>query len=145
MSSRGGSPTSPKHQLLFPTSLPLRTSDLCSSSLVIEVGIEIFNATNCPKIKKVDSKTGKVKFYPKHRKLITNCSHWNQEYYAKGMCKNCYHNKGQKSKKAFMCPHSSKSHYARGLCKNCYLYHYHQNKKSSECEKLAELSKKPSE
>lgn len=97
------------------------------------------------KFKKVDSKTGKVKFYPKHRKLITNCNHRNEEYYAKGMCKNCYHNKGQKSKKAFMCPHSSKSHYARGLCKNCYLYHYHQNKKSSEFDKLAEFAKKSSE
>ena len=31
----------------------------------------------------------------KHRKKIINCSHVTEEYYAKGMCKNCYHNKGR--------------------------------------------------
>lgn len=66
-------------------------------------------------IRRVDKKTGKTKCLTKHRKLIINCSHIHEEYYAKGMCKNCYHNKGQKSKKASKCPHTSKSHYARGL------------------------------
>lgn len=37
----------------------------------------------------------------RHRKVITECPHVDQEYYAKGMCRNCYHNKGQRTKKAF--------------------------------------------
>lgn len=36
----------------------------------------------------------------RHRKVITECPHVDQEYYAKGMCRNCYHNKGQRTKKA---------------------------------------------
>lgn len=31
----------------------------------------------------------------KHRKLITMCEHVDGDYYAGGMCKNCYHSKGR--------------------------------------------------
>lgn len=80
-------------------------------------------------IRKIDRKTNKSILLTKHRKKITKCSHVELEYYAKGMCKNCYHNKGTKSKKAFKCVHHQRDHYAKGLCKNCYLHFFHIKKK----------------
>ena len=80
-------------------------------------------------IRKFDRKTNKSVLLTKHRKKITKCPHNGLEYYAKGMCKNCYHNKGTKSKKAFKCIHHERDHYAKGLCKNCYLHFFHIKKK----------------
>lgn len=80
-------------------------------------------------IRKVDRRTNKSVLLTKHRKKITKCPHVELEYYAKGMCKNCYHNKGTKSKKAFKCTHVDRDHYAKGLCKNCYLHFFHIKKK----------------
>ena len=61
----------------------------------------------------------------RHRKVITEWPHTDQEYYAKGMCRNCYHNKGQRSKKAYKWVHNDRDHYAKGLCKSCYLHFFH--------------------
>ena len=81
-------------------------------------------------VRRVDRKTNKSTLLTKHRKRITKCPHKTQEYYAKGMCKNCYHNKGSRSKKASKCEHTERDHYAKGLCKNCYLHFFHIKKKN---------------
>lgn len=73
----------------------------------------------------------------RHRNLISKCEHVDEEYYAKGMCKNCYHNKGERSKFATKCGHTDRFHYARGLCKGCYLSKYHKNKKTKALEASA--------
>lgn len=88
-------------------------------------------------IRKIDRKTKKSKLLTKHRKKITKCQHKNLEYYAKGMCKNCYHNKGKRSKKASKCDHSDRDHYAKGLCKNCYLHFFHIKKKARKAGELS--------
>lgn len=72
-------------------------------------------------------------------------------YYANGMCKNCYHTKGR-TKKAHKCPHSDRPLYAKGICKNCYLSVYHKSKREvkrkikqelkAEAKRKAELAKK---
>ena len=79
-------------------------------------------------IKRVDRNTNKEYFLTKHRKVISKCKHTRLEYYANGMCKNCYH-KGGRKKKATGCPHQDKLHYAKGMCKNCYLHRYHKTKR----------------
>ena len=60
----------------------------------------------------------------KHRKEITKCEHVTEQYYASGMCKNCYHSKGR-NKMAERCEHKDRKLYARGVCKACYLRDYH--------------------
>ena len=60
--------------------------------------------------------------------MVKNCPHKNAKYYAKGMCKNCYHQKGR-AKKAHACQHTDSLLYAKGLCKRCYLSTYHRSKK----------------
>ena len=88
-------------------------------------------------IRKIDRKTNKSKLLTKHRKTITKCAHKSLEYYAKGMCKNCYHNKGKRSKKATKCAHLNRDHYAKGLCKNCYLHFFHIKKKQRKASALS--------
>lgn len=66
-----------------------------------------------------------------HKHEITKCTHSGQEYYANGMCKNCYHAKGR-TKKATKCPHSDRPLYAKGICKNCYLSTYHKDKRQEK-------------
>jgi hypothetical protein len=79
---------------------------------------------------KKHSECPKSKTIHKHRKHIFKCGHHNEEYYANGMCKNCYHAKGR-TKMAFACSHTDRTLYAKGLCKNCYLSIYHKSKKST--------------
>mmetsp|Transcript_2964 Transcript_2964/g.2444 ORF Transcript_2964/g.2444 Transcript_2964/m.2444 type:complete len:182 (+) Transcript_2964:152-697(+) len=92
------------------------SKDLLPSSL-------IFN------IRRYSKRQKKFVLLTRHRKLITKCEHTDQEYYAKGMCKKCYHNKGERSKYATTCGHTDKFHYAKGLCKGCYLTEYHKERK----------------
>jgi hypothetical protein len=66
-----------------------------------------------------------------HKHHITKCTHSAQEYYANGMCKNCYHAKGR-TKKATKCPHYDRPLYAKGICKNCYLSTYHKGKRQEK-------------
>lgn len=80
-------------------------------------------------IRRYNKKQKKYILLTRHRKLITKCKHVDDEYYAKGMCKKCYHNKGERSKYAYSCGHNEDFHYARGLCKKCYLTEYHINRK----------------
>jgi len=47
------------------------------------------------------------------KKVITNCEHVDREFYARGMCKNCYHKKGR-TKKAECCP--DRMLYSKNLC-----------------------------
>jgi hypothetical protein len=63
----------------------------------------------------------------KHRKEITKCPHKEQDYYASGMCRNCYHSKGR-NKTATLCEHTDRKLYAKGVCKACYLRDYHEAK-----------------
>lgn len=65
---------------------------------------------------------------PRHRNEISKCTHAAQQYYANGMCKNCYHAKGR-TKKAQECTHHDRPLYAKGVCKNCYLSIYHKDKR----------------
>jgi hypothetical protein len=83
-------------------------------------------------IRRINRKTGKYTSLTKHRKTITKCEHVEAEYYAKGMCKKCYHNKGERTKFATKCEHLDKFHYAKGMCKACYLVKYHK-KRSNKC------------
>ena len=55
----------------------------------------------------------------KRNQTNTNCPHFGEKHYAKGMCTNCYH-KGGRDKKPWLCDHTDKFHYARGYCQNCY-------------------------
>ena len=57
---------------------------------------------------------------PKQKRKVTLCEHTHEEYYSKGLCKNCYHRKGR-VKLASLCPHPQRKLYARGVCKGCYL------------------------
>jgi hypothetical protein len=80
-----------------------------------------------PKKRGPKSKRVKAKTIVKHRRAITACPHVTLDYYASGMCRNCYHSKGR-MKLASQCEHKDKKLYAKGLCKACYLRDYHQNK-----------------
>ena len=81
-------------------------------------------------IRRYNRKEKKFVVLTRHRKIITKCKHRTAEYYAKGMCKKCYHNKGERSKFATVCGHTDQFHYAKGLCKVCYLTDYHKDRKS---------------
>lgn len=77
------------------------------------------------------------------KREITKCSHVERVFYAKGMCKNCYHAMGRE-KKTDACPHVDRPKYAHGVCKNCYLSKYHrerraQRKLAAQMEKKKEL------
>ena len=85
-------------------------------------------------IRRYSKKHNKFILLTRHRKLITKCAHVDEEYYAKGMCKKCYHNKGERGKYATKCGHEDKYHYARGLCKGCYLFEYHKDRKTKLSE-----------
>lgn len=63
------------------------------------------------------------------RKEITSCDHTDREFYAKGMCKNCYHKWGR-NKPATCC--ASKKMYAKGLCQNCYMKQYGKVKRIND-------------
>ena len=68
----------------------------------------------------------------KKRKQVTACPHVDAEYYAKGMCRNCYHSQGRQ-KQAASCPHGGERKlYAKGMCKACYLRQYNKQKKDQE-------------
>jgi hypothetical protein len=56
------------------------------------------------------------------------------------MCKNCYHNKGKRSKKASKWEHTDRDHYAKGLCKNCYLHYFHIKKKQRKASDSCTVS-----
>ena len=71
------------------------------------------------RIWRVNRKTGKQILISRQTRVIMNCPHKESKYYAKGMCRSCYHNYGR-SKKAYLCPHTDSLHYAKGLCKKCY-------------------------
>ena len=60
------------------------------------------------------------------KKVVTNCEHSDRDFYAKGMCKNCYHKQGR-TKLAICCP--DKKLYAKKLCQNCYMKHYGKEKR----------------
>jgi hypothetical protein len=90
-------------------------------------------------VRKINKMTKTSKLITRHRKKITMCAHKKQEYYAKGMCKNCYHNKGKRSKKATKCDHQDRDHYAKGLCKNCYLHFFHIKKKERQAQECNQL------
>ena len=80
----------------------------------------------------------------KHRKTITKCEHVNDQYYASGMCKNCYHSKGR-MKLATKCEHTDRKLYARGVCKACYLREYHNRLRSNDDAKATSSQKPPAE
>lgn len=86
---------------------------------------DVFEDKMVFKIVRIDRKTKKEYVLTKSRRFITRCSHIKSKYYAKGMCKNCYHHSGR-LKKATLCIHTDRVHYAKGLCKRCYLTTYHQ-------------------
>ena len=65
----------------------------------------------------------------KDKKIITACPHTDMNFYAKGMCKNCYHKKGR-DKLADKCPHIDSANYAHGVCKRCYLSEYHRQRRA---------------
>jgi len=81
-------------------------------------------------IRRYSKKNKKYVLLTKHRKVVTKCVHTNSEYYAKGMCKKCYHNKGERGKYAKVCGHTNLYHYALGLWKGWYLTKYHKERKS---------------
>ena len=57
---------------------------------------------------------------------VTKCPHTDQKYYAKGMCKNCYHHFGRPFL-ATGCEHTTRMNFAKKMCIACY----HKNKKKS--------------
>lgn len=58
---------------------------------------------------------------------MVRCPHRDRQYYAKGMCVNCYHKMGR-TKKAWACEHPTRAHYSKGLCKYCYLANYYKKR-----------------
>ena len=77
------------------------------------------------KITRFNKLTRKEKVITKTKRIISKCPHTSSKYYAKGMCKKCYHSYGRE-KKAFVCGHLDKPLYAKGYCKQCYLAKYKQ-------------------
>jgi len=75
------------------------------------------------KITRINRTTHKEKVITKTKRIISKCPHTSLKYYAKGMCKKCYHSFGRE-KKAYVCGHSNKPLYAKGFCKQCYLSKY---------------------
>lgn len=104
--------------------LETKAGDTPSSPVAAKPSSLVFN------IRRYNKKQKKFILLTRHRKLITKCEHTSEEYYAKGMCKKCYHNKGERSKFATTCGHTDKFHYAKGLCKGCYLTDYHRERKT---------------
>lgn len=47
------------------------------------------------KITRVNKVTQKENLLTKNKRIISRCPHTSQKYYAKGMCKKCYHNFGR--------------------------------------------------
>ena len=66
------------------------------------------------------------------------CPHVDAEYYANGMCHNCYHQLGRTQKPA-TCDHTGRPMYSKGLCKNCYLSTYHKSKRQIKREEKRRL------
>ena len=66
------------------------------------------------KITRYNRVTRKEKLITKNRRIISKCQHTSLKYYAKGMCKKCYHNFGRE-KKAFVCGHNDRPLYAKGF------------------------------
>ena len=77
-------------------------------------------------VTRINRKTSKVTKRFKQRHIISHCEHIHVKYYAKGMCKKCYFNKGQTKKLATKWIHLTRNHYACGMCKLCYLKEYHK-------------------
>ena len=86
------------------------------------------------KITRINRSTQKEKIITKSRRIITNCPHTSMKYYAKGMCKKCYHNHGRE-KKATECEHTDKPLYARGHCKQWYLSKYKEKNQTDKRNK----------
>ena len=61
----------------------------------------------------------KVKYSKNFKLEIIQCIHTDRKYHALGMCKNCYHNRGRRTK-ATACKHKNRSNYSFGLCNSCY-------------------------
>ena len=72
------------------------------------------------------AKSGQNSSSQRKKKVVTNCEHSERDFYAKGMCKNCYHKQGR-TKLASCCP--DKKLYAKKLCQNCYMKHYGKEKR----------------
>lgn len=84
------------------------------------------------KVTRVDRLTMKEKkCMTNARRIITKCPHTSAKYYAKGMCKKCYHTFGR-DKKATVCGHTDKPLYAKGYWKKCYLSKYKQETNSKK-------------
>lgn len=94
--------------------------------------------TRRPRDRKESRKQPNMQPLQKKSQEITNCIHTNAMFYAKGMCKNCYHLKGRE-KRAYACPHSDRVSYAKGICKNCYLAAYHKERRAKKKEASAGL------
>lgn len=75
------------------------------------------------KITRYNKSTQKEKIISKNRRIISKWPHSFLKYYAKGMCKKCYHSFGRE-KKAYEWGHDDKPLYAKGYCKQCYLSKY---------------------
>ena len=75
----------------------------------------------------------------KTQSKVTRCEHTDANYYAQGLCRNCYHSKGR-LKLATDCEHSDRKLYARGVCKACYLRLFQYNK-STMAKKTATAKK----
>ncbi len=75
---------------------------------------------------------------PKPVLVVDKCPHSDKEYYANGMCKNCYHLKGR-NKKATGCSHVDRLLYAKGMCKNCYLSIYNKERRRKKKELRKQL------
>lgn len=99
-----------------------------SSSHSIEMVYSPKSGSNPQKSAEVPDAVNASDLQQKHRKVITKCPHTEEQYYANGMCKNCYHSKGR-TKLASLCEHNTRPLYAKGVCKNCYLSIYHKRKR----------------
>lgn len=77
------------------------------------------------KITRVNKNKGNETLLTKSKRIISKWPHTCLRYYAKGMCKKCYHSYGRE-KKANIWPHPDKPLYAKGYCKHCYLSRYKQ-------------------
>lgn len=94
------------------------------------------SAMSTPKSFSIDHEPKKRRARKK-RLEITKCPHLEAEYYANGMCHNCYHQVGRSQKPATC--HSDRNMYSKGLCKNCYLSGYHKVKRQTKREEKRKL------
>lgn len=102
-----------------------------------EINLAVFETYDQKPTKNKDNEVKKqrkrtIQKEKKSKRIITACKHVNDNYYSKGMCKNCYHREGRTI--PARC-HANKPHYSRGMCQACYMKEYSKKNPKEKSQK----------